>query len=124
VDEQLERNEAIHVPARLRAFLGARRHMDGFISFQLLVHNGLIGIEQCCSYRSPSKLAVIFIISIRILRRQALDCNDLQVRSLDRRHFVFRISRYGLAATRDRRYSLMRIGLRRALPANQGPNVE
>jgi hypothetical protein len=63
VDEQLERNEAIHVPARLRAFRGARRHLDSFASFELVDHDGPVGIELHCSRRSPSKLTVSFNLS-------------------------------------------------------------
>ena len=49
---------------RLRAFRGARRHMDVFISFRLVDHDGPVGMEhERCSCRSPSKLAVSFVFS-------------------------------------------------------------
>ena len=62
--------------------LDAQTRHEDFISFRLLDHDGAVGIEQCCSCRS-----------LHILRRQALDQNDLQIRSLDRKHVLFN-SRY------------------------------
>ena len=61
--------------------VNARRHMDAFIYFQILDHDGPVGIEQCCSCRSPSKLARggltpstartrTLIVSIRVLLKR------------------------------------------------------
>ena len=81
------------------AHFEARAQPHGRLHFfpPMLDHDGSLGMEQRCSCRSPSKLAISYIVSIRVLRTQASHRNDVQVRSLDQRHFLFKNSRYGLA---------------------------
>ena len=51
-----------------------------------------LGIEQCCSCRRPSKLAVLINATLRVFLGKASDWIDIKVRSLDRRRFLFKNS--------------------------------
>ena len=53
--------------------------MDVFISFRLVDHDGPVGIEQCCSCRLPSKLAVQINAALRVFLGKALDWIDTTV---------------------------------------------
>ena len=68
--------------------------MDIFISFRLVDHDGPVGIEQCCSCRLPSKLAVQInaTCTLRVFLGKASDWIEIKVRSLNRRRFLFKNS--------------------------------
>ena len=93
--EQFERSEGTQVPARLRAFRGARRHLGSFASFELFDHDGPVGIDLRCSCRSPSKLTVSFNLSERILLGQTPHAATLKVYSLDQQPLSIKIKRSG-----------------------------
>ena len=82
--EQFERSEGTQVPARLRAFRGARRHLGSFASFELFDHDGPVGIDLRCSRRSPSKLTVSFNLSEPIFSKQVPYVVTLQLCRFDR----------------------------------------
>jgi hypothetical protein len=88
------------VPARLRAFRGARRHLDSFASFELFDHDGPVGIELHCSRRSPSKLTISFTLSERTLLGQTPHAATMKVCSLDQQPLSIKIKRTGARTLR------------------------